>query len=84
MKDLNTSSATFRRIVLDPKNVASEKDLTFSDGSCTDVRDLAEAHVLATTKPEASNERFMISSGAFSWQVLCERFFFFSGSQFKF
>lgn len=71
VKDLNTSSAMFRKMVLDPQKKSTEKELTVSTGSFSDVRDLGEAHVLATIKPEASNERFMISSGAFSWQELC-------------
>lgn len=72
IKDLNTSSETFRRMVLDPNQKSSHDELTVSPGSFVDSRDLAQAHVLATTIPEAGNERFMISSGAFSWQEFRE------------
>ena len=33
-----------------------------------DVRDLAHAIVLAITKPQAGNQRFIISGGHFRWQ----------------
>ena len=33
-----------------------------------DARDLAEAHVLSLTKPEASGERIIISVGPYKWQ----------------
>ncbi|KAH9855687.1 NAD-P-binding protein [Lenzites betulinus] len=36
--------------------------------SWVDVRDIAQAHVLALLKPEASGSRFVISSSAFKWQ----------------
>eukprot|EP01117_Protostelium_nocturnum_P015540 TRINITY_DN6043_c0_g1_i1.p1 TRINITY_DN6043_c0_g1~~TRINITY_DN6043_c0_g1_i1.p1 ORF type:complete len:336 (+),score=110.06 TRINITY_DN6043_c0_g1_i1:48-1055(+) len=32
-----------------------------------DVRDVAEAHILAMEKPEASGNRFIVSSGHFGW-----------------
>jgi nucleoside-diphosphate-sugar epimerase len=64
--------AAFRWEVLDPRNVKSKEELINSTGSISDVRDVALAHVLSTTVPEAGNERFLISSGAFSWQEICE------------
>ena len=33
-----------------------------------DVRDLAEAHVLAIKKQEAGGERIIVSAGPFKWQ----------------
>ncbi|KXS17652.1 3-beta hydroxysteroid dehydrogenase/isomerase family protein [Gonapodya prolifera JEL478] len=36
------------------------------------VVDLAIAHVLAYTTPSASNNRFLISDGVYSWQQVCD------------
>ncbi|RDX46677.1 NAD(P)-binding protein [Lentinus brumalis] len=38
--------------------------------SWVDVRDVAEAHVLALLKPEAGGERIVVTSGPFKWQDL--------------
>ncbi|KAH9838568.1 NAD(P)-binding protein [Rhodofomes roseus] len=45
------------------------KEQLSSTGACwIDVRDLAEAHVLAIKKQEAGGERIIVSQGAFKWQ----------------
>ncbi|KAH9930009.1 NAD(P)-binding protein [Fomitopsis serialis] len=45
------------------------KEQLASIGSCwIDVRDLAEAHVLAIKKQEAGGERIMVSEGPYKWQ----------------
>ena len=33
-----------------------------------DVRDIAQAHTLALLKPEAGDNRFIISAGPYKWQ----------------
>ena len=33
-----------------------------------DVRDIAQAHILAIQTPAAGEQRFIISSGPFKWQ----------------
>lgn len=46
--------------------------------SCrVDVRDVAKAHYLALTKPEADGERFIISAGPFCTQGQSSTFFIF-------
>ncbi|KAI0367236.1 NAD-P-binding protein [Pilatotrama ljubarskyi] len=46
-----------------------EKDaLANSGASYVDVRDIAQAHVLALLKPDAADNRFIISAGPFKWQ----------------
>ena len=40
-----------------------------------DVRDLAEAHVLAIQKPEAGGERIIVSQGPFKWQDFGKLYF---------
>lgn len=72
-KLINTSVDMFRVNVLESAGAsASIETLLTSPGSLTDVRDVAEAHVLATTTAEAGGERFLISSGSFSWQKFCQ------------
>lgn len=36
--------------------------------SCVDVRDMAEAHIIALEKEEAKGQRIVISAGEFIWQ----------------
>ncbi|KAI0819665.1 NAD dependent epimerase/dehydratase [Trametes gibbosa] len=40
---------------------------TWSKGTWVDVRDFAQAHILALTKPEVGGERFIITAGPFLW-----------------
>ena len=48
--------------------------LNLSSRACfVDVRDLALAHVLAVTKPEAGGERILVSHSPFKWQDFGER-----------
>lgn len=45
---------------------------TRSRTSWVDVRDIAEAHLLALLRPVAAGERIIVSCGAFKWQDLSE------------
>lgn len=66
---MNTSLALLRSKTLDPATAnLPESDLAPSAGSYVDIRDVGQAHVLATTTPDASNQRFLVSAGPFSWQ----------------
>ena len=44
--------------------------------SWVDVRDVAEAHVLALFKPDAGGKRIIVTSGPFKWQDLSESLIF--------
>jgi nucleoside-diphosphate-sugar epimerase len=35
-----------------------------------DVRDIAEAHVLALEKEKAGGERFVLGAGSYNWQTI--------------
>ncbi|KZT73629.1 NAD(P)-binding protein [Daedalea quercina L-15889] len=49
------------------------KEQLSSMGSCwVDVRDLAEAHVLAIKKQDAGGERIIVSAGTFKWQDIVD------------
>ncbi|ODV81309.1 NAD(P)-binding protein [Suhomyces tanzawaensis NRRL Y-17324] len=48
----------------------SEDDIFQYKGLFIDVRDVATAHVVALEKPEASNQRIILSAGPFSQQVI--------------
>ncbi|KAH0369333.1 putative cinnamoyl-CoA reductase, partial [Aureobasidium melanogenum] len=68
MSKLNTSSADIYRFI---------NGSTTSPGStafplCVDVRDVATAHLKAYELPEASNQRFAVSSGNFTYQRVCD------------
>ncbi|KAL6299273.1 NAD-P-binding protein [Sparassis latifolia] len=47
---------------------AKDKATLATGSSWVDVRDLADAHVLALVKAEAGGERIIISGGAYNWQ----------------
>jgi len=65
-EDLNTSSlGVFRALY---RNSKSEEEAVSSVSSWVDVRDIAEAHVVALEKPEAGEERIIFSTGSFVWQ----------------
>ncbi|CCM04249.1 uncharacterized protein FIBRA_06416 [Fibroporia radiculosa] len=62
-EDLNASMRQWFQSVL------KGPELLIDGGMCwTDVRDLAEAHVLAIQKQEAGGERIIVSEGPFKWQ----------------
>ncbi|PCH42487.1 NAD(P)-binding protein [Wolfiporia cocos MD-104 SS10] len=50
------------------KNLHEPKQLGVIGGGWIDVRDLAEAHVLAIKRPEAGGERILVASGEWKWQ----------------
>lgn len=57
--------------------IASEpvktRETLSSSSFWVDVRDVADAHVLALEKEAAGNERVIITAGPFVWQELGER-----------
>ena len=56
-------------MVLDPKTAELPQEaVTGTQLGFTDVRDVADAHVLATKVEAAGGERFAITAGAFTWQ----------------
>ncbi|KAL7953995.1 hypothetical protein V8C34DRAFT_317660 [Trichoderma compactum] len=68
VKSLNTSSGDINRLI-----DGSEKhvpDTSFH--AFADVRDLAEAHVLAFEKPEAAGQRYLVANSAYSYQQTCD------------
>ncbi|QYT06291.1 Epimerase domain-containing protein [Trichoderma simmonsii] len=68
VKSLNTSSGDINRLI-----DGSEKDVPdTSFHAFADVRDLAEAHVLAFEKPEAAGQRYLVANSAYSYQQICD------------
>ncbi|TFK81177.1 NAD(P)-binding protein [Polyporus arcularius HHB13444] len=65
-ENLNESSRLWWDAVVAGK--LSNEELATNGSAWVDVRDLAAAHVLATTTPEAGGERVIISPGAFKYQ----------------
>ena len=63
-EDLNTSSLELFKVLYE--NSKDEKQLTVSVNSWVDVRDVAEAHVVALEKPEAGGERILFAAGKYS------------------
>jgi nucleoside-diphosphate-sugar epimerase len=65
---LNTSSADIYRLMN-----GSEKDVPqTSFYAFCDVRDVAEAHLKAYQKDEAANQRFFVTGGSYSYQIICD------------
>ena len=60
-EDLNTSSLELFKVLY--QNSKDEKQLTASVNSWVDVRDVAEAHVVALEKPGAGGERILFAAG---------------------
>ena len=48
--------------------IPKEKKLLRMPGAWVDVRDLADAHVLALEKENSAGERLFINAGPFRWQ----------------
>jgi len=48
------------------KNGKNDEEVAASNRSWVDVRDIAEAHVVALEKPEAGGERILFSAGKLS------------------
>ncbi|KAN0101206.1 hypothetical protein V8E55_001190 [Tylopilus felleus] len=67
---LNTSARIFYNYVVDSvKANEAGNDFLVNTGTCwIDVRDLAEAHVLALEKTAAGGERIIVSAGLWKWQ----------------
>ncbi|KAI9338821.1 NADPH-dependent methylglyoxal reductase-like protein GRE2 [Obelidium mucronatum] len=69
--NIESLNLTVRAVAGFYTNTTKEIDPSVHAG-VIDVRDLARAHVLAAVNPKASNERFLVSSGPFSHQLLVE------------
>ncbi|KAL1866154.1 hypothetical protein Plec18167_009153 [Paecilomyces lecythidis] len=68
---LNTSSADVYQLMAPGKKPTDEIPPN-SLWSWVDVRDVALAHLRAYEVPEASNQRFFLCSGNFSYQMMCD------------
>jgi nucleoside-diphosphate-sugar epimerase len=60
-EDLNTSALELFGVLL--KNTKNDEEVVDGRWSWVDVRDIAEAHVVALEKPEAGGERILFSAG---------------------
>ena len=60
-EDLNTSALELFGVLL--KNTQNDEEVVDGRYSWVDVRDIAEAHVVALEKPEAGGERILFSAG---------------------
>lgn len=60
-EDLNTSTLELFQALF--KNSKNDEQLVAGTNSWVDVRDVAEAHVVALEKPEAGGERILFSAG---------------------
>ncbi|GAM40632.1 cinnamoyl-CoA reductase [Talaromyces pinophilus] len=68
VKSLNTSSADIYRLI-----DGSETEVpTNAFWAFADVRDVAEAHVLAFEKPAAAGQRYLISTSPYTYQQFCD------------
>jgi nucleoside-diphosphate-sugar epimerase len=68
LKTLNTSSQDIYRLIDgSEKTVPETQFYAFSD-----VRDIAEAHRLAYEIPNAGGERFFVTGGNYSYQMVCD------------
>ena len=65
---LNTSSADIYRLM----NGSLQEVPPTAFWAWADVRDVAEAHLLAYESPEAANQRFLVTAGNFSYQTICD------------
>ncbi|KAI0711534.1 NAD(P)-binding protein [Earliella scabrosa] len=68
VEDLDESLRLYHQGVL--KGQMSHDSLATSGAPWVDVRDAAEAHVLAVVNPAAGGERILISAAPFKWQEL--------------
>jgi len=66
LEDLNTSTLQWFKVLYE--NSKSDKDLVASVNSWVDVRDIAEAHVVALEKPGAGGERILFAAEPYTWQ----------------
>ena len=60
-EDLNTSALELFGVLF--KNTKNDESVVAGRYSWVDVRDIAEAHVVALEKPEAGGERILFSAG---------------------
>ncbi|TFY65554.1 hypothetical protein EVG20_g5537 [Dentipellis fragilis] len=66
---LNQSLREIFQYVLKTKNTLPAPEGIYA---CIDVRDLATAHVLSAKKPEASNNRLIVSGPTFLWEDIID------------
>lgn len=68
LEKLNTSSADIYRLMN-----GSEKEVPPTQFyAWADVRDVARAHRLAYESPKAAGQRYFITSGSYSYQMICD------------
>ncbi|KAI9873719.1 MAG: methylglyoxal reductase (NADPH-dependent) gre2 [Pleopsidium flavum] len=65
---LNTSAADIYRLINGSENVVPPTQFW----AFADVRDVAKAHRLAYESSQAANQRFFITSGSYSYQMVCD------------
>jgi len=65
---LNISIGFFHKYTTKCDPPISKEELSAGGRNWCDVRDVALCQVLALEKPEAGNERYIVSSGPFTWQ----------------
>lgn len=68
LKHLNTSSADIYRLIDGSEKTVPETSFF----AFVDVRDVAEAHVLAYETPEAAGQRYFCVSGGYTYQRICD------------
>ncbi|EHK49473.1 uncharacterized protein TrAtP1_010700 [Trichoderma atroviride] len=65
---LNTSAGDIYRLINGSEKAVPDT----SFWAFADVRDVAEAHVLAFEKPQAAGQRYLIANSAYSYQQICD------------
>ncbi|KAG9048774.1 methylglyoxal reductase (NADPH-dependent) gre2 [Tulasnella sp. UAMH 9824] len=70
-KELN-GTVTFFRGYTSIRDPAPTREQLTAPGNCVDVRDVALAHTLALSSPEAGGERFIIDSGSYTYQDILD------------
>ncbi|KIO32650.1 hypothetical protein M407DRAFT_18410 [Tulasnella calospora MUT 4182] len=70
-KELNGTINFFRGYTSIRDPAPTREQLT-APGNCVDVRDVALAHTLALSNPEAAGERFIINSGSYTYQDILD------------
>lgn len=77
LDQLNTSVLGFYNTLFN--DLRNDAALASDGGAWVDVRDVAQAHVLAAKTPAAGGERFLVVGGHYYWQDIGMPLF--SGSQ---
>ncbi|KAG8951132.1 methylglyoxal reductase (NADPH-dependent) gre2 [Tulasnella sp. 424] len=70
-KELN-GTINFFRVNTSIRDPAPTREQLTAPGNCVDVRDVALAHTLALSNPEAAGERFIVNSGSYTYQDILD------------